>query len=319
MSEVKHSALTGAALHDPKAHASSHESGGADEVTSLAQLVAAVVLKMSNPYLRLIGTEGSAEDIRIIESAGNTKFQRNDGTELSPSWVDILVIDASGNLTTVGTVDGADVSSHGARHGDGGADAISTLSQLTARVEIKMDSPYMRMIGSEGSGRDMRWFSDAGVLYLQDNTGTEISPSWQTRLTVNIETGVVALTSPVLTTPDLGTPSAGTLTNCDGLPPSTGLSEFLDEDDMASDSATGVCSQQSIKAHVAAQVGAVSDGAGGILLGSSDAKISFDSDYIYFYENTGTAETPTWEARARLHLTTGDWEVEGQFGAGASL
>jgi len=32
------------------------------------------------------------------------------------------------------------------------------------------------------------------------------------------------LTSPVLTTPDIGTPSAGTLTNCTGLPASTGIS-----------------------------------------------------------------------------------------------
>jgi hypothetical protein len=42
--------------------------------------------------------------------------------------------------------------------------------------------------------------------------------------TIANSTGVMTLASPVLTTPNIGTPSAGTLTNCTGLPVSTGVS-----------------------------------------------------------------------------------------------
>ncbi|RPJ31863.1 MAG: hypothetical protein EHM17_14840 [Verrucomicrobiaceae bacterium] len=55
--------------------------------------------------------------------------------------------------------------------------------------------------------------------YVLTSTGT--APTW----TLNTGTGsVVRATSPTLVTPILGTPQSGTLTNCTGLPISTGVS-----------------------------------------------------------------------------------------------
>ena len=97
----EHNALTGSSLHDPKAHASSHADGGADAITSLETLVAAVLMKMSTPYVRFIGTEGSAVDYRLVETAGSMKLQKNTGTEGTPSWSDLVDIDSSGNLNAI--------------------------------------------------------------------------------------------------------------------------------------------------------------------------------------------------------------------------
>ena len=97
----EHNALTGSSLHDPKAHASSHADGGADAITSLETLVAAVLMKMSTPYVRFIGTEGSAVDYRLVETAGSMKLQKNTGTEATPTWADLVDIDSNGNLNAV--------------------------------------------------------------------------------------------------------------------------------------------------------------------------------------------------------------------------
>ena len=97
----EHNALTGSSLHDPKAHASSHADGGADAITSLETLVAAVLMKMSTPYVRFIGTEGSAVDYRLVETAGSMKLQKNTGSEGTPTWADLVDIDSNGNLNAV--------------------------------------------------------------------------------------------------------------------------------------------------------------------------------------------------------------------------
>ena len=97
----EHNALTGSSLHDPKAHASSHADGGADAITSLETLVAAVLMKMATPYVRFIGTEGSAVDYRLVETAGSMKLQKNTGSEGTPTWADLVDIDSNGNLNAV--------------------------------------------------------------------------------------------------------------------------------------------------------------------------------------------------------------------------
>jgi hypothetical protein len=48
--------------------------------------------KASSPFLRLIGTEASAKDMRLVETGGVAKIQINVGTEGSPSWSDIVSI-----------------------------------------------------------------------------------------------------------------------------------------------------------------------------------------------------------------------------------
>lgn len=69
----------------------------------------------------------------------------------------------------------------------------------------------------------------SGIMRVATTTGVVTSLTDSSGIAANIsdETGSGALvfgTSPSLTTPDIGTPSAGTLTNCTGLPISTGVS-----------------------------------------------------------------------------------------------
>jgi hypothetical protein len=62
------------------------------------QFTGDVKLKKSSPSVRWIGTEGSAKDFQIVEVAGALKIQRNDGTEGTPVWTTILLLDAT-NMT----------------------------------------------------------------------------------------------------------------------------------------------------------------------------------------------------------------------------
>jgi hypothetical protein len=61
------------------------------------------------------------------------------------------------------------------------------------------------------------------LLFTTAATG-ELGPKTNANLAFNSNTGVLSLTSAALTTPVLGTPTSGTLTNCTGLPVSTGVS-----------------------------------------------------------------------------------------------
>lgn len=54
-------------------------------------------IKKDTPEIRLTGTEASAGDWRLIESAGELLFQENDGgTEEEPAWVTRFTINSSG-------------------------------------------------------------------------------------------------------------------------------------------------------------------------------------------------------------------------------
>ena len=55
------------------------------------------------------------------------------------------------------------------------------------------------------------------------SAGTDLLPVEQSGVTKQM-TRTVLLTNATLTTPILGTPQSGTLTNCTGLPVSTGIS-----------------------------------------------------------------------------------------------
>lgn len=74
-----------------------------------------VNLKFAGPYLRWIGSEASAKDLRLIESAGVLVLQRNDGTEGAPTWVTVYQLPATGipassvDLTTKTYVDASTI------------------------------------------------------------------------------------------------------------------------------------------------------------------------------------------------------------------
>jgi hypothetical protein len=74
-------------------------------------MTGALALRFSVPYLRFIGTEASAKDWRIAESAGDLYIQENTGTEAVPVWTTRYTLQdggspsASTDLTTKSYVD----------------------------------------------------------------------------------------------------------------------------------------------------------------------------------------------------------------------
>ena len=56
------------------------------------------VVKASTPFKRLIGTEGSAKDFRLAESAGLILLQVNTATEAAPTWVTVYSFNFGANF-----------------------------------------------------------------------------------------------------------------------------------------------------------------------------------------------------------------------------
>jgi len=63
--------------------------------------------------------------------------------------------------------------------------------QMTGRIDVKMAMPYVRLIGTEASAKDWRMVESAGSLLMQENTGTEATPTWVTRFNLSAGTAGV--------------------------------------------------------------------------------------------------------------------------------
>jgi len=62
------------------------------------------VAKGATPFLRLIGTEASAIDTRLVESGGTLQTQRNSGTEGTPTWAPQFGFGVAGTPAFLGTL-----------------------------------------------------------------------------------------------------------------------------------------------------------------------------------------------------------------------
>ena len=159
----------------------------------------------------------------------------------------------SGNLTTDGTIDGRDVATDGAKLDgiESGATADQTAAEIRTLVESATDSNV---------------FTDAdhtkldGIEALADVTDTANVTAAGALMDSELtsEASVKALNQGVATTdsPTFAGVTVNGTVEFDGLSGtgSVNVTDILDQDDMSSNSATALATQQSIKAYVDSQV-----------------------------------------------------------------
>jgi|TARA_R110002020_G_scaffold150470_5_gene327245 hypothetical protein len=129
-------------------------------------------------------------------------------------------------------------------------DTVASAKAIKTYVDAQVTASDLDFAGDSGGSQSVDL--DSQSLTLTGGTGIDTTGSAQTMTfaidsTVATLTGSQTLTNKTLTSPTLTSPVLN-----------TGLSgtAFLDEDNFASDSATKVASQQSIKAYIATQVSA---------------------------------------------------------------
>jgi len=207
----------------------------------------------------------------LIYDNANVTWTANDTTEgkqLTQKLFNLQIGETGATVVAILDEDGMDSNSTTALSTQQSikayVDAQVTLQDLditdgSSTIAIDLDSETLGLIGGTGisstaSGNNVTFAIDANVVTL---SGTQ---------TLTNKT----LTSPTLTTPVFNTSISG--------------SAFLDEDDMASNSATKLASQQSIKAYVDTQLTAedldVSDG-------SNSGSIDLDSEVLGLLGGTG--------------------------------
>jgi hypothetical protein len=136
---------------------------------------------------------------------------------------------------------------------------VDTIDETTAAAGVTIDSVLLKDDGVNATNLE--------ITNIKANDGTAAG-------SIADSTGVVTILSSILTTADINggtadgviiggtTPAAATVTNLIAntdliIAGTTTITAVLDEDNMASDSATALATQQSIKAYVDSQVGTV--------------------------------------------------------------
>jgi hypothetical protein len=168
----------------------------------------------------------------------------------------------------------------------------------------------------------------AEINVLDGITATVTELNYTDGVTSNIQTQLNALSSGKQNTDATLTAYAGTLTAANKIPYATatdtaGELDFKDEDNMASNSATAVPSQQSVKAYVDTQVGAIS--AAPVMTASTGTNIPvgayvFGIDSGYTSHNLGstfsaaTYGITVYGGSSQFVITYGTWITLGREG-----
>ena len=208
---------------------------------------------------RDIGSSSAEWKDLFIDGTANIDSLVADTADINGGTIDATVIGGSTAAAITGTTviantsiniagDGATVT--GIKDEDNmasnSATKLATQQSIKAYVDAQVTAQDLDFAGDSGGAQNVDL--DSQSLTFTGGTGIDTTGSAQTVTfaidsTVATLTGSQTLTNKTLTSPVLNTGLSGTA--------------FLDEDNMASDSATKVASQQSIKAYVDTEVAAV--------------------------------------------------------------
>ncbi len=169
-----------------------------------------------------------------------------------------------------GTVDGATI---------GGSSAgAGTFTNLTASGTVNFNGATVSNLGTITTANlDGGTVDNAVIGGATPAAGSFTTLSASSTFTVN--GGVVTATAAELNILDGVTSSAAELNILDG-------KSFVDEDDLSSNSATGIPSQQSVKAYVDSQTGL----GGATLAGLADTNVTSPADAALLFYDTGTSK-----------------------------
>ena len=243
------------------------ELGSVDAPTNVTAAGGGITLKGATDktfvWLKPIGEAGDWTSSEHINLASGKNFKLN-GTSITSTAAELNLLDGvTANTAELNILDGVTATTTELNYTDGVTSAIQTQldalqsagsghtiqnagSNLTSRTGLNFDGTYV--IGTDDSGNDQ---SDINVSTALQQWHGKARPSGDVIGTTDSQT----LTNKTLTSPVLNTGISGTAVK--------------DEDDMTSDSATHISTQQSIKAYVDAQV-ATKDNSDEITEGSTN-------------------------------------------------
>jgi hypothetical protein len=223
----------------------------------------AVTFAIDSTVATLTGTQTltnktlTSPDVNTPDIDGGTI----DGTVIggtTPAAVSATTVSATGNITVDGTVDGRDVAADGTKLDgiESGATADQTAAEIRTLVDSATDSnvftdaDHTKLDGIEASAdvTDTANVTAAGALMDSELTSEASVKA--------LNQGVATTDSPTFAGLDVG----GTI-EFDGLSGtgSVNVTDILDQDDMSSNSATALATQQSIKAYVDSTVAATNE------------------------------------------------------------